>query len=81
LGDYCKLGIEFGVIVNLKAMAFGMVYGLLRSLKVLGLAGYQGYALPTLICLLYPMPTMSTVLALCVWAVSHTLQRPNIPIG
>ena len=81
MGDYCKLRIELGVIVNLKAMGFGMVYGLLRGLKVLGLAGYQGYALPTVICLLYPMPTISKVVALWGLAVSRILQWPNIPVG
>jgi hypothetical protein len=81
LGDYCKLRIELGVIVNLKAMGFGMVYCLLRGLKMLGFAGDQGYALPPLICLLYPMPTMSKVVAFWVLAVSHSLQWPNIPVG
>ena len=69
------------MIVNLKAMGCGVVNGLLRGLKVLGLAGYQGYALPTFICLLYPMPTVGRVVAFWVLAVSRALQWSDVLIS
>ncbi len=72
LRNYCKLSIQLGVIVNLKTTGCGVVNGLLRSLEVLGLAGYQRDALPTLIGLLYPMPTVGKVVALWVLPVSRT---------
>ena len=62
-------------------MRCGVVNGLLRGLEVLSLARYQWYALPTLIGLLYPMPTVGKVVALWVLQVSRALQWSYVPVS